>query len=351
MKLYSIKKGGNPQIKSWQKLLIISVIVIIGATLMLRQIYVRNLRPVSDLKRTVFVTIPDGASAQEISQQLSQKGLIRASWAFDWYVRSHNALSKLQAGTYSLRPTQSVPEIVQALTHGKVFTDLVRISPGLRLEQIRSDLISSGFEAEKVDAALKPELYAGHPALADKPASANLEGYLYPESFQRTANTKPETIIKQSLDEMNKHLTADIKAAFAKQGLKVHEGVILASIVEQEVNNLADKPIVAQVFLRRFHQSMQLGSDVTAFYGAIINDQPTSVSYDSPYNTRLHSGLPPGPISNVSAASLKAVAFPADSDYLYFVAGDGEDQGKTYFSHTLAEHEALTAQHCKTLCQ
>ncbi len=93
---------------------------------------------------------------------------------------------------------------------------------------------------------------------------------------------------------------------------------------------------------------MNLGSDVTAFYGAIIAGQPPTVAYDSPYNTRIHSGFPAGPISNVSESSLEAVAYPATTDWLFFVAGD---DGITYFSKTNEEHEALTAQHCKKLCE
>ncbi len=345
----------NNKPKNWNRIWLTAGIIILltfatGAFLV-RRSYYQHLEPVSTSQKTVLLTVPSGASAQEIGQKLEEQGLIRASWAFEWYVRNHDVRDSLQAGTYSLRPSQTVPEIVSALTHGKVFTDLFRISPGLRLDQIRSDLISSGFSPEKVDAALNSALYTDHPALADKPAGTTLEGYLYPESFQRTANTKPETLIRQSLDEMQKRLTPDLRAAFVKQGITVHQGVILASIVEQEVNNPADKPIVAQVFLRRFRIGMQLGSDVTAFYGAITSGQAASVGFDSPYNTRIHNGLPPGPISNVSEVSLQAVAHPAETDFLYFVAGDGEDEGKTYFSHTLAEHEALTKEHCKKLCQ
>ena len=93
---------------------------------------------------------------------------------------------------------------------------------------------------------------------------------------------------------------------------------------------------------------MQLGSDVTAYYGADIAGLPHSVLTDTAYNTRLHSGLPPGPIGNVSSSSLKAVASPASTDFLFFVAGD---DGVTYFSNTQKEHEALAAQHCHKLCQ
>ena len=301
----------------------------------------------------MLVRIRSGATVQEIGKKLQDQGLIKASWAFEWYVRNNDARDRLQAGTYSLRPNQSVQDITNILTHGKVATDLVTILPGQRLDQIREALINNaGFSAQDVDAALDPAQYTDSPAMSDKPTAANLEGYLYPETFQKTADTKPETIIRASLAEMQKHLTPEIRTAFIKQGLTVHEGVILASIIEQEVSNPNDKFTVAQVFLSRKGQSIKLQSDPTAVYGAIKAGQTLSLaeslSFDSPYNTYLYVGLPPGSISNVSKASLQAVANPASTDYLFFVAGD---DGTTYFSRTIQEHEALTAQHCKKLCQ
>jgi UPF0755 protein len=104
---------------------------------------------------------------------------------------------------------------------------------------------------------------------------------------------------------------------------------------------------VAQVFLTRLHQGMSLGSDVTAFYGSIAAGKSPSLHYDSPYNTLLHTGLPVGPISTVSESSLKAVANPAQTNWLYFVAGD---DGMTHFSNTLQQHQDNIAQYCHKLC-
>ncbi len=338
--------------RSWKRAGIVLLVLLVVATatgvVVFQRKYNENLQPASASQRNVVVTIPTGSTAQAIGKKLQEQGLIRASWAFEWFVRTHDARDRLQAGTYNLRPNQSVAEIVTLLTQGKVATDLVTILPGQRLDQIKSALINNGgFTEAEVTAGLDAKQYADHPALADLPAGANLEGYLYPDSYQKTGNTKVSTIIRASLDEMAAQLTPQIRDAFKAQGLTVHEGVILASIVEQEVNNPDDKPVVAQVFLLRKAQGIQLGSDVTAFYGAIKAGEDPTVFYDSPYNTRLHAGMPPGAISNVSANSLKAVAKPANTDYLFFVAGD---DGKTYFSHTVQEHEALTAQHCKKLC-
>lgn len=332
----------------WQLCAVVLIALGLAGAFGVQYYYKQNLKPVSASQRQVQVTIPSGATVSEIASSLHDKGVIKAAWAFEWYVRTNSLRERLQAGTYSLRPSQSVSEIANTLTNGKVDTALVTILPGQRLDQIRMSLINNaGFTQEDVDKALDPSLYLDHPALADKPVEASLEGYLYPDSYQKIATTTPQTIIRASLDEMQKHLTPDIRNAMVKQGLTVHEGVVVASIIEQEAGNPADKPTIAQVFLSRYRQGMMLGSDVTAFYGAVVAGQEPSVFYDSPYNTRLHTGLPPGPISNVTDSSLQAVAAPANTDYLYFVAGD---DGVTYFSRTNEEHEALTKLHCKTLC-
>jgi UPF0755 protein len=253
----------------------------------------------------------------------------------------------LKAGTYSFSPSQSVEEIAGIIAEGEVTTDLVTILPGKRLDQIRASLINSGFKPAEVDEALKPSNYPNHPALVDKPANANLEGYLYPESFQKTAETTPREIIQASLDEMQKRLTPSVRAGITKQGLTVHEGIILASMIDSEVGRKEDKPIVAQVFLKRYRSGMKLESDPTAVYGSVLAGQSPSLAIDSPYNTYKYPGFPPGPIANVTESALAAVITPAATDYTYFVAGD---DGKTYFSNTLAEHQVLTKQHCKKLC-
>ncbi|MCA9330963.1 endolytic transglycosylase MltG [Candidatus Saccharibacteria bacterium] len=344
---YAIKTSHRWR-RIWLGLTITLAVCALVGGLTAQYMYKQNLKPLSASQKQVQVTIPVGTTVAEIAQTLEEKGVIRAGWAFQWYVRTNGLRDRLQAGTYSLRPNQSVQEVTDVLTNGKIETDLVTILPGQRLDQIRTSLITNaGFSEADVDAALKPSNYIDHPALVDKPVTASLEGYLYPESYQKTADTTPEEIITAALDQMQKHLTPEVRAAFTKQGLTVHEGVILASIVEQEVSKESDRPIVAQVFLTRRKVGMNLGSDVTAFYGAIQAGVEPSVLYDSPYNTRIHLGLPPGPISNVSESSLDAVAHPANTDYLYFVAGD---DGNTYFSKTNEEHEALTEKYCKQLC-
>lgn len=347
----NIKAPKNLPVKIQPKFFIIAAVVVgllvVGGIVGARKYYDANLKGVSSSQTSVNITIPTGSSLGQIADILHQKGVIRNAWAFKQYVLARGLGSSIQAGTYAIKPSQNVPEIVDILTEGRVASKLVTIKPSKRLDQIEQNLINSGFDPAAVKKALDPDVYAGHPALVDKPDDASLEGYLYPESFQKTSSTTPKQIVRASLDEMQKRLTPDLRDAFSRRGLSVHRAIILASMVEREVATDSDRQKVAQVFLKRLNSNMKLQSDVTAFYGAIINGQNPSVRYDSPYNTYLHDGLPAGPISNVSESSLEAVAHPALTDWLYFVAGD---DGKTYFSKTVEEHEALVKAHCHKLC-
>jgi len=324
------------------------VVLLAAAVAIVRHEYYENLKALSSNPKTQIVTIPSGSSGKQIAAILHDQRLIRSAWAFEWYVHSKELNNKLQAGTYALAPNESVPAIARIITKGRVSTQLVTIIPGRRIDQIRADLINSGFSPSSVDQALNPAQYADLPALAFKPASVDtLEGLLWPDSWYKDAATGPDHIIRQSLTAMGQKLTPDLQAAFATEGLSPYQGLTLASIIEQEVNKPDDRAQVAQVFLTRLHTGMNLGSDVTARYGAILAGKTPSLSYDSPYNTRLHPGLPPGPISTVSGSSLQALAHPASTNWLYFVTGD---DGTTYFATTLQQHDQQAQQYCHQLC-
>lgn len=317
-------------------LVVLSLLVI--SAIVVRKSYNDNLKPLSSSKETTVVTVEPGSAPSEIAATLKSKGVIKSDWAFEWYVRNHNLREQLKAGTYLLAPSASVPEIVQIISEGKVATDLVTILPGKNLDEIKASLIESGFSESEVNKALEPGQYADHPALTDKPKNASLEGYLYPESFQKTSDTTATQIVRLSLDEMQKRLTPEIRRALTSHGMTLHQAITLASIIEQEVSNPADKPQVAQVFLKRLQDGGRLESDATNDYA----------KKNPKYNTYEITGLPPGPIGNVTGETLNALAYPADTDWLYFVSGD---DGKTHFSKTLEEHEALTKKYCTQLCQ
>jgi len=326
---------------------LIAGVIFVGSVVAVRYAYGQSLRAVSSSTEVTLVQVKDGASVDSIAKDLEAKKLIKSAWAFRLYVSSHEAQGSMKAGSYEFAPSQSVADIVAQLTRGKVATNLVTILPGQRLDQVRKRLIQDGFTEKDVDDALNPVNYKNNPALVDKPAGATLEGYLYPDSYQRIGTTTASDIITDSLEQMNKHLTPDLRSAFAKQGLSTYQGIILASMVEKEVSKTADRQQVAQVFLKRIALGMPLQSDPTAFYGAILAGQKPSTHFDSAYNTYTIKGLPPTPISNVSVSSLDAVAHPANTNWVYFVAGD---DGNTYFSDNLQTHQANVRQYCTKLC-
>jgi len=332
----------------WGLLIIVIVAVLLGTALS-RHIYNSDLQPASSSQTTQIFTVKEGDSVKQIADDLQNAHLIRSAWAFQLYVHGKDVSNDLQAGTYALAPSQSTANIVSILTQGKVATRLVTILPGRRIDQVHADLINDGFSPTAVNQALNnPSLYSDLPVLAFMPSGVNtLEGLLWPDSYQKQPNTDPSVIIRESLIEMGQHLTSNIQAAFANEGLTTYQGLTLTSIVGQEVSKPADQAQVAQVFLSRLKAGMMLGSDVTADYGAIAAGQAPSLSYDSAYNTLLHTGLPPTPISTISQNSLTAATHPASTSWLYFVTGD---DGTTYFSTTLQQQQADTAQYCHKLC-
>jgi len=322
-------------------LLVILAIAGYGA----RTWYNRNLGPVSSSTTVVHFPVTSGSSLHEIAVDLKHADLIRSTAAFEAYVRGRQLYAKMQAGVYDLSPSMSTPEIVDKIVKGEVARNLLTILPGKTIKQIREAFKESGYSDDELDVAFNPSTYTDEPVLDNLPAGATLEGFLYPESFQKESSTPAQTIIRESLDEMQAHLTPAITKGFAAQGLNIYQGVTLASIVYKESGSPVYEPTIAQIFISRLKNNMMLGSDVTALYGAVKdgvklpNDSneaaDIAIGHRSPYNTRINYGLPPGPINNMTDDALKAVAFPSKTDYLYFV--NGEDC-KLHFSKTLQEH-------------
>lgn len=325
-----------------------TMVIVVAAVIGIRQYYFVNLKPVSNNQKSVILTVPSGATVSQIANMLKTNNLIRSAWVFEWYVHSENLTDKLEAGTFALSPSDTLQQIAAIISSGHVAEGIVTILPGKTLDQIETTLINNGFSPNDAQSALNPANYNGLPILADKPAAENtIEGLLYPDSFDKTSATTATQILRESLTEMGQHITPALQASFANEGLNVYQALTLASIIQQEVSKPSDMSQAAQVFLTRLKQGTPLGSDVTANYGAILNGQPPSLSYNSPFNTLIHTGLPPTPIGTVSQAALNAVADPAPTQWLYFVTGDN---GVTYFEQTLQQHNADVAQYCHILC-
>ena len=227
------------------------------------------------------------------------------------------------------------------------------IKPGETIFDVKKSLIEAGYSDSEAEEALNANYNFGF--LKNRPEGATLEGYLFGETheFYKTATAKE--VIETFLKGMEK-VIKDEKLAekYAAQGLSLHEGITLASVVQKE-SSAAEQPTVAKVFLNRLSYGIPLGSDVTVTYALDVvdpdrqtyTDNQAALQVDSCYNTRLYGGLPCGPISNPSITALKAVAEPTDTAYLYFLTGD---DGLMYYSYTEAEHIQNIHSHCQNLC-
>ncbi len=309
--------------------------------------YQSQLAPVSsDASKQVRVIIQSGTSPSAIGDKLKEAGVIRSKLAFTIYTKLTGTENNLKAGSFNLRPSLSMPKIVDHLVAGKQDTFNVTFLPGDTVANARKKLITLGYSASEVDAAFNKQY--DRPLFATKPTTADLEGYLYGETIQFETSATVESILGRFFDEYEKVITDNnLVEGFKKQGLSLYEGIILASIVQREVPNADDQRQVARVFYNRMKQGMNLGSDVTYHYAAEKLGVPRDPGLQSPYNTRIHVGLPPGPIATPGKSALIAVAIPSNNGYLYFLSGDDD---KTYFGKTDAEHQRNITQHCVKKC-
>jgi UPF0755 protein len=215
-------------------------------------------------------------------------------------------------------------------------------------------LADAGYSAEEIDAAFAMDY--DFEFLKERPEGASLEGYLYPETHEFYADATASEVLEKFLEGMATVVSENgLVEKYAEHGLTLHQGVTLASVVQKESGSPANQATVAQVFYSRLAYGWRMGSDVTVSYAldildperVIYTDNAAALTVDSCYNTRLHTGLPCGPISNPGLSALLAVAEPSDTAYLYFLTGD---DGLMYYSYTEAEHNQNIYLHCQTLC-
>jgi len=310
--------------------------------------YATSLRAVApDSDEMVKVTVVPGTDPTGIATLLKDNGLIRSEGAFLWYVRLQGVAGSLQSGVYRLAKADDVPTLVGHLTSGKTDTFSITFLPGNTLSKHRQVLLDAGYEEEAVDAALNKR-YEGR-LFAGKPASANLEGYIYGETYNFAADATPEQILQRTFDQLQSVIDEnELVEKYKRKGFSLYEGITLASIIQREERDAKNQTRVSQVFLLRLKKDMPLGSDPTYQYAADKQGVPRDPGIDSPYNTRRVSGLPPGPIASPGETALIAVATPAEGDYLYFLSGDDDAM---YFGRTLEEHERNIREHCQKKCQ
>ncbi len=300
------------------------------------------LGPVRAPHDETFVEIEHGTSSRAIADLLADEGLVRSKWAF-LAVRFLHPRAKLQAGEYRFGGEQTPFEIFDKISRGQVYFVVVTIPEGSNRFDIAAILEGA--------TTIKPADFLTASSEAESirdldPKAPSLEGYLFPSSYEVTHTTTAKQLCRLMTNEFRKQWRA--LAPTALPGAEVHRIVTLASLVEKETGLASERPLVAGVFSNRLRLNMPLQCDPTTVYAALLESRYNGVIHKSdlastnPYNTYTHSGLPPGPIANPGAPSLKAALEPSTESYLYFVArGDGS--GGHHFSATLTEHEKAVA--------
>jgi len=313
----------------------------------------------SPIVHPVQFTVEPGTPAKVIAQDLAAAGLITDARLFEAYVRVNDLGDKLEAGTYTLSPQMTPVQIATALQHALAASITVTIPEGWRLEQTADYLVTTGVldgaayrriaETGDLESLGEPGRY---PFLDGRPAGASLEGYLFPDTYELPADgATAADLLRRQLDTFAERVLPIYQAAAAqgKTQRSLHEVLTLASIVEREAVLDAERPLIAGVYLNRLAIDMRLEADPTVQYA--MGYQPVANQWwktpvfleeydrvDSPYNTYLHAGLPPGPIASPGLRSIEAALNPAEHDYLFFVATPTGD-GRHVFAKTFAEHQ------------
>lgn len=312
-------------------------------------IWFHSIKPVSDLQHEVVgkIVVPAGTSVKQVTQMLEKEKFIRSSkilyLAIRYNLFDRNGNFTLKSGTYTLKSTMSLKEIYELLQSGEQEYITVSIPEGLTKTKIGRILEEKGvctaldFLGSCVDEKLLAEY---------KIPAASFEGYLFPDTYFLIQGMDGEDVVRTMVDNFYSKVS-QVPAFIGLESHRLHEIVILSSVVEREYRIRDEAPVIASVFTNRLNHNIGLYSCATIEY--IITEiqglpHPERITYkdlkiDSPYNTYKWAGLPEGPISNPGIIALQAAANPAKTNYYFFVLTD-PSTGRHTFSTSFDEHKA-----------
>ncbi len=305
-----------------------------------------------------FVDIPAGTTAVGIGSLLQQQGIIRSQYGFDLLRAAH--AGTLKAGEYRFDTPAPLTEIYARLLKGDVYTRAVTIPEGFNIFDIAAAVEAAGLGSR--DAFLSAEQHDTDLIASLSPHATSLEGYLFPDTYRFSRHSTPEAMLTVMVRRFRQK-TADLVAMSTMSTTTTTDAqgaattfapvldartVTLASLIEKEVREDSERPLVAGVFENRLRAGMPLATDPTVIYAALLEGRYRGTIYasdlqaTSAYNTYRHTGLPPGPICNPGLAALRAALSPSKTDYLYFVS---DANGHTQFSTDLKQHAAQVQQY------
>ncbi len=291
-----------------------------------------------------LVQIPPGYTVRQISNLLELHGIIRSALIFTWYVRLQDEVFSLKAGEYHFDNPLALADVAAKLHKGEIHHYPVTIPEGFSMNEIIELLHRSGFGSE----VLFRELMQNTEMVADlDPVAKNLEGYLFPDTYFFTRNLREEKIVRLMVSNFRRIWTQQRMEQTQELKLTIREVLTLASLIEKETGLDEERAAISAVFHNRLNRGMKLACDPTVIYAVkrikaydgVIHQ--SDLRLDSPYNTYLYSGLPPGPIASPGLGSIDAALYPADVEYLYFVS---RNDGRHIFSTNYRTHQSAVRQ-------
>lgn len=291
----------------------------------------------------VHIVIPSGASTTKISELLEAEGLIRNATMFKLLSKELSADGKMQAGEYILSKSMSSEDMIDKFVDGDVYIETFKftIPEGYETRHIIDKLTVD----ELVDEAKFRELLASgsfeYKFLEGIDPETNMEGFLFPETYEMKAGSDERAIINKMLGQFDSVFKEEYYGRAEELGMTINEVITLASVIEREAQLDTERALVSGVFHNRINKGWKLQSCATVQY--ILGERKEVLSYDdiaieSPFNTYINAGLPPSPIASPGEKSIIAALYPEETDYMFFVAS-GDNDGSHIFSKTLKEHE------------
>lgn len=297
----------------------------------------------------IIVEIPAGSTAADVSTILDEQGLLQSRGSFLHYLKKSELADAIKAGRYELSKSYDVPKIAEMITEGLVYVDTVTvlIPEGYEFRMIVDTLVQEmGIDRDKfVDLANNHSFdYRFIPEMGDR--KYRLEGYLFPATYEFKKGTDEIAILEAMLDKFDREFKPEYYDRAKELDMSVNEIITMASIVEREGASHEEFPKIAGVFYNRIHDGMLCQSCATVQY--ILEERKVDLLYsdleiESPYNTYLHEGMPPGPIASPGLEAIKAALYPEEHNYYFFVV-TGDKDGRHIFSETEEEHEEAKAR-------
>ncbi|MCA9874048.1 MAG: endolytic transglycosylase MltG [Anaerolineales bacterium] len=347
-------EGGSPDLGLSERLYLQSYLALHADALQ---------EPAGRAANPVNFTISPGETAVSVAENLAAADLLEDPSLFINYARFYGLDSQLAAGDFTVPPQLTIPELAVALTQAIGRDIELRFIEGLRAEEMANYLQVVRPAAIDPDEFLaivrreRPFDLSPYPFLSGLPDGTTLEGFLFPDTYRVPVDADAAFLVDLMLSTFDERVTPAMRQSYGVQGLTLLQAVTLASIVQREAVLAEERPLIAGVFLNRLAADMTLSADPTVQYA--LGYQPDletwwkvplslrDLEIDSPYNTYVYAGLPPGPIANPSLGTLAAVAAPAASDFYFFVVDCHADvAGSHVFSTTFEEHLA-NAQKCQ----